>query len=44
MDAPSVDLHGALEPEERLRALGIDLPPPAAAVGDYAPTLITGTC
>jgi enamine deaminase RidA (YjgF/YER057c/UK114 family) len=29
-------------PEERLRALGIELPPAAPAVGDYAPTLITG--
>ena len=42
MDAASVDLHSALEPEERLRALGIELPPPAAAVGDYAPTVIAG--
>ena len=30
-------------PEQRLRALGIELPPAAPAVGDYAPTAIAGT-
>ena len=43
MHAPAVDpLDNSLEPEERLRALGIELPPAPAAVGDYAPTVITG--
>ncbi len=43
MHAPSVDpLDNTLEPEERLRALGIELPPVAATVGDYAPAVITG--
>jgi enamine deaminase RidA (YjgF/YER057c/UK114 family) len=30
-------------PEQRLRALGIELPPAAPAVGDYAPTAIAGS-
>ena len=38
----SIDLIDTLLPEERLRALGIELPPAAAAVGDYAPTVTTG--
>jgi len=43
MHAPSVDpLSNTLEPEQRLRALGIELPAAAAAVGDYAPAVITG--
>jgi enamine deaminase RidA (YjgF/YER057c/UK114 family) len=29
-------------PEERLRALGIELPPAAPPVGDYVPTIIVG--
>src|ERR1700678_670491 len=40
--APSIDLRSDLLPEERLRALGIELPPAPAAVGDYAPTVTTG--
>ena len=32
-----------LPPEQRLRALGIELPPAPPAVGDYAPTAITGS-
>ena len=42
MHSPSVDTIDTRTPEERLRALGIELPPAAPAVGDYAPTLITG--
>jgi enamine deaminase RidA (YjgF/YER057c/UK114 family) len=38
----SIDPIDTLLPEERLRALGIELPPAAAAVGDYAPTVTTG--
>ena len=40
--AVRMDLLDTQTPEERLRALGIELPPAAPAVGDYAPTLITG--
>ena len=42
MHAPATDAVDNRSPEERLRALGIELPPAAAAVGDYAPTVITG--
>jgi hypothetical protein len=33
---------GDLTPDRRLHALGIILPPAAAAVGDYAPTAVIG--
>lgn len=39
----SCDPLDALPPEKRLRALGIELPPPAAAVGDCAPTATIGS-
>jgi len=42
MQAPATDSLDNSSPEERLRELGIELPPAAAAVGDYAPTIITG--
>jgi enamine deaminase RidA (YjgF/YER057c/UK114 family) len=42
MHSASVDTLDTRTPEERLRSLGIELPPAAPAVGDYAPTLITG--
>src|SRR5579872_4572270 len=42
MRAPSADPLDAQPPEERLRALGIELPPAAKPVGDYAATVITG--
>jgi enamine deaminase RidA (YjgF/YER057c/UK114 family) len=43
MHAATIDpLDASLAPEQRLRALGIALPPAAPAVGDYAPTIITG--
>ncbi len=42
MHAPAADHLDNLSPEERLRSLGIELPPAAAAVGDYAPAVITG--
>jgi enamine deaminase RidA (YjgF/YER057c/UK114 family) len=42
MNAASDPLDITLMPEQRLRALGIELPPAAAAVGDYAPSLVTG--
>ncbi len=42
MHSPSPDPLGSLAPEERLRSLGIELPPAAPAVGAYAPTVITG--
>jgi hypothetical protein len=32
-----------LTPEQRLQKLGIELPPAAPAVGDYAPTAIAGS-
>ena len=38
---PAHSLDG-LSPEQRLAALGIELPPAAAGVGDYAPTSIIG--
>jgi enamine deaminase RidA (YjgF/YER057c/UK114 family) len=40
--AASIGTADSQTPEERLRALGIALPPAAPAVGDYAPTLIVG--
>jgi enamine deaminase RidA (YjgF/YER057c/UK114 family) len=41
--APAIDPFAAQTPEERLRTLGIELPPAPPAVGDYAPTVITGS-
>jgi enamine deaminase RidA (YjgF/YER057c/UK114 family) len=43
MLSASIDTLHALTPEKRLHALGIELPPAAAAVGDYAPTAIIGS-
>jgi enamine deaminase RidA (YjgF/YER057c/UK114 family) len=40
--AVRMDLLDTQTPEERLRALGIELPPAAPPVGDYLPTIITG--
>ena len=42
MQAPATDSPDNSSPEERLRALGIQLPPAAPAVGDYAPAIVTG--
>jgi enamine deaminase RidA (YjgF/YER057c/UK114 family) len=42
MQAPATEKVGNSSPEERLRALGIELPPAAPAVGDYAPAIVTG--
>ena len=42
MQAPATETLGNSSPEERLRALGIELPPAAPAVGDYAPAIVTG--
>jgi len=42
MQAPATDSLDNSSPEERLRALGIELPPAAPAVGDYAPAIVTG--
>jgi enamine deaminase RidA (YjgF/YER057c/UK114 family) len=42
MQSPSADVIDTQTPEERLRALGIELPPAAPPVGDYLPTIITG--
>jgi len=42
MSSAAIDSLADLTPEKRLHALGIILPPPAAAVGDYAPTAIIG--
>jgi enamine deaminase RidA (YjgF/YER057c/UK114 family) len=39
---PSPDALAGLPPEERLRHLGIELPPAAKPVGDYAATVVTG--
>ena len=44
MHSASPDPLSSLAPEERLRSLGIELPPAAPAVGAYAPTVITGRC
>lgn len=43
MRSASTDTLDGLTPEQRLRALGIELPPAAPAVGDYAPTAIAGS-
>jgi enamine deaminase RidA (YjgF/YER057c/UK114 family) len=40
--AVRMDLLDTQTPEERLLALGIELPPAAPPVGDYVPTIITG--
>ncbi len=40
---PPNDPLDALQPEQRLRALGIELPTAPPAVGDYAPTAVTGS-
>jgi enamine deaminase RidA (YjgF/YER057c/UK114 family) len=40
--AASIDTLDTQMPEERLRALGIELPPAPPAVGDYTPTVIAG--
>jgi hypothetical protein len=40
--AASIDTLDTQAPEERLRALGIELPPAPPAVGDYTPTVIAG--
>jgi enamine deaminase RidA (YjgF/YER057c/UK114 family) len=42
MQAPATDSLDNSSPEERLRALGIELPPAAPPVGDYVPTIIVG--
>ena len=42
MLSASTDHLGDLTPDKRLHALGIILPPAAAAVGDYAPTAVIG--
>jgi enamine deaminase RidA (YjgF/YER057c/UK114 family) len=42
MLSASSDHLGDLTPDRRLHALGIILPPAAAAVGDYAPTAVIG--
>ncbi len=42
MASPSTTLGDHLTADKRLHALGIILPPAAAAVGDYAPTVIVG--
>ena len=42
MQAPATDSLDNSSPEERLRALGIELPPAAPPVGDYTPTIIVG--
>lgn len=42
MPSPAPDALDGLTAEQRLEALGIALPPPAPAVGDYLPTVTTG--
>jgi enamine deaminase RidA (YjgF/YER057c/UK114 family) len=42
MQAPATDTLDHSSPEERLRVLGIELPPAAPPVGDYVPTIIVG--
>ena len=42
MQAPATEALDNSSPEERLRALGIALPPAAPAVGDYAAAIMTG--
>ena len=43
MRSASTDTLDGFTPEQRLRARGIELPPAAPAVGDYAPTAIAGS-
>lgn len=43
MSSNPTGLLDGLSPEQRLAALGIELPPAAAGVGDYAPTSIAGS-
>jgi enamine deaminase RidA (YjgF/YER057c/UK114 family) len=38
-----IDLLEGKAPEQRLQALGIDLPPAPPAAGDYLPVVVTGT-
>jgi enamine deaminase RidA (YjgF/YER057c/UK114 family) len=42
MHASAPENLDSSSPEERLRALGIELPPAPPAVGDYAPAIVTG--
>jgi enamine deaminase RidA (YjgF/YER057c/UK114 family) len=42
MHAPATDSLDGRLPEERLRALGIELPPAPGTVGAYAATVVTG--
>ena len=42
MATHTVELADTLEPEARLKTLGIVLPPAPPAVGDYAPTAMIG--
>jgi enamine deaminase RidA (YjgF/YER057c/UK114 family) len=42
MHAPAPETLDKSSPEERLRQLGIELPPAPPAVGDYAPAIVTG--
>jgi enamine deaminase RidA (YjgF/YER057c/UK114 family) len=42
MHATVPDSLDSSAPEERLRNLGIELPPAPPAVGDYAPAIVTG--
>jgi hypothetical protein len=42
MHAPASETLDSSSPEERLRQLGIELPPAPPAVGDYAPAIVTG--
>ena len=44
MQAPAKDTADNSSPEERLRASGIELPPAAPAVGDYARRSSPETC
>ena len=43
MTSAANDPLEGLTPEQRLQKLGIELPPAAPAVGDYAPTAIAGS-
>jgi len=42
MHTPVTESLDQASPEERLRALGIELPPAAPPVGDYSPTIVVG--
>ena len=42
MQAPTAESLDHASPEERLRALAIELPPAPGTVGAYAATVITG--